>query len=211
MEYKKRPSAWLYVVVVAIPVLGCLLTAALAYAWFPGLPGTLGSRVNIDNLTQVVVPGAQEITFAEGGAYAVYYEYHSVVDGVVYTDSEWPPALACTLTPRAGGDDVAVVPDHMPSNTYATRGRARVGTLMGSITIKKPGRYRFACEYPDGSPSPRVVVAVGPNLAWEFLGIATRTLLAVMAGLAVLLGSGLLAAVVLIVVALKRHRLREGS
>ena len=211
MEQKKRPSGWLYVMAAVIPVLGCLVATALVYNWFPGLPGMLQSRVSIDNLTQVVVPGSKEITFPEGGAYGVYYEYRSVVNGVAYTGSERPPALACSLTSRSSGDEVAVVPDYVPSNAYATRDRARVGTLMGSITIKKPGRYRLACEYPDGSSSPKVVLAVGPNLAWEFLGIAARTALAVAAGLAVLLGSGLLAAVVAIVVTVKRRRPREGA
>lgn len=207
MENKKRPSVWLYVVAVAIPVLGCLMAMALVYNWFPGLPGKLQSRVSIDNLTQVVVPGSKEITFPEGGAYGVYYEYRSVVDGVVYTGSERPPALACSLTSRSSGDEVAVVPDYVPSNAYSTRDRARVGTLMGSITIKEPGRYRFACEYPEGSSSPKVVLAVGPNFVWEFLGIAARTVATVAAGLAALLGSGLLAAVVVIVVTVKRRRL----
>lgn len=208
MDQKKRPSGWLYLVAAVIPLLGCLMAAALVYAWFPGLPGTLESRIKIDDLTQVVVPGSQEIMFPESGAYAVYYEYRSVVGGTAYRGSERPPTLACTLTSRASGDEVAVVPDRVPGDTYSTRGRTRVGTLVGSITIKKPGSYRFACEYPDGRSSPKVVLAVGPNLAWEFLGIAARTVLAVAAGLAVLVGCGLLAAVVVMVVALGRRRPR---
>lgn len=206
MEYKRRPSGWLYVLAAVIPVLGCFVTMALAYAWFPGLPGTLGSRVNVDNLTQVVVPGSQEITFAESGAYAVYYEYRSVVDGDVYISSETPPALICTLTSQATGDHVVVVRDHAPSNAYATKDRARVGRLIRSITIQKPGRYLFSCDYLDGRPLPKVVLAVGPNLAWEFLAIAARTGVTVAAGLAVLFGSGLLAAVVVVVVAIRRRR-----
>lgn len=210
MEGKKRPSGWLYVLAAVIPVLGCLATTALVYAWFPGLPGTFESRVNIDNLTQVVVPGAKEITFPESGAYAIYYEYRSVVDGVVYTGSETPPALACTLTSRATGADVAVVPDYVPTNTYSTRDRERVGVLIRSLTVPRPGTYNMACRYPGGHSEPKVVLAVGPNFVWEFFGIAAKTLGTAAAGLAVLFGSGILAAVVVILVAVKRRRTGRG-
>jgi hypothetical protein len=206
MEGKRSPSGWMYVLAAMIPVFGCLLTMALVYRWFSSLPGTLESRVNVDNLTQVVVPGSEEITFTKRGAYAVYHEYRSVVDGVVYTSSEMPPALACSLTSRASGDDVAVVPDHVPSNAYSTRDRERVGRLINSITIEAPGRYIFSCDYPDGSSQPKVVLAVGPNLFWEFLGIAARTVVTAAAGLAALFGSGILAAVVLVVATVKRRR-----
>jgi hypothetical protein len=209
MENKRRPSGWLYVLAAVIPVLGCFVTIALVYDWFPGLPGTLESRVNVDNLTQVVVPGSEEITFAKSGAYAVYYESRSVVDGVVYTSSGTPPALACTFTSQATGEDVALVPDYVSSNAYVTKGRARVGTLIRSITIEEPGKYLFSCNYADGSPLPKVVLAVGPNLVWEFFGIAARTIVTGAAGLAVLVGSGLLAAVVVVVVAVKRRRPRQ--
>jgi len=39
------------------PVLGCLGTMALCVRWSPGCRETLGNQVNIDHLTQVVVPG----------------------------------------------------------------------------------------------------------------------------------------------------------
>jgi hypothetical protein len=181
------------------------------YQWFPGLPGTLESRVNLDNLTQVVVPGSEELTFDKSGAYAVYYEHRSVADGVVYASSEKPPALACTLTSRATGADVAVVPDYVPTNTYSTKDRERVGVLIRSLTIPKPGAYNLACQYLDGNSEPEIVLAVGPNFVWEFFGIAARTLGTGAAGLAVLLGSGVVAAVVALTIALKRRQSQQAS
>ena len=208
-EKRMKPSRWTYAVAALIPVFGCLIAMALVYQWFPGLPGTFESDMNLENLTQVVVPGSEEITFAESGAYAVYYEYRSVVDGAVYASSAKPPALACTLTSRATGEDIGVVPDHVKTNTYSTKDRERVGVLIRSITIDQPGAYTFSCRYADGSSQPEIVLAVGPNFVWEFFGIAATTVLTVVAGLAVLLGSGVVAAFVALAIALMRRQSRQ--
>ena len=208
-EKKTRPSGWIYAVAVLIPLLGCAMTIALAYQWFPGLPGTLDAKMDVDNLSQVVVPGSEDITFHESGAHAVYYEYRSVVDGVVYSSSETPPALVCTLTSRATGADVPVVPDYVKTNSYGGKNRDRVGVLIRSITINEPGTYTFSCRHEDGRSQPEVVLAVGPNFVWEFFGIAARTVVAAAAGLAGLCGSGALAAVVVIVVVVRRGQSKQ--
>ena len=210
-ERKMRPSGWTYAVAALIPVLGCLIASVLVYRWFPGLPGTFESKIDLDDLTQVVVPGAQEITFAKSGAYAVYYEYRSVVDGVVYTSNKTSPALTCALTSQATGDEVGVVPDYVRTNTYSSKDRDRVGVLIRSITIDEPGTYTFSCRYTDGRSQPQVVLAVGPNFVWEFFGIAARTVVTAAAGLAVLFGSGVVAAVVVIVIAIKRRQSQQAA
>jgi hypothetical protein len=128
------------------------------------------------------------------------------VDGEVYATSERPPGLACTLISRLTGADVAVVPDYVPTNTYSTKDRERVGVLIRSLTIPKPGVYNLACRYLDGHAEPEIVLAVGPNFVWEFFGIAVRTLFTAAVGLAVMFGSGLLALVVVIVVAVRRRQ-----
>ena len=139
-------------------------------------------------------------------AYAVYYEYRSVVDGAVFASSKIPPALDCSLTSRATGADAVVVPDYVKTNTYATKNRERVGVLIRSISVDEPGTYTFSCRHVDGSSQPEIVLAVGPNFAWEFLSIAVKTVLTTLAGLAVLFGSGTLAIVIVIVVAVRRRK-----
>jgi hypothetical protein len=184
---------------------------ALVYQWFPGLPGTFESKMDLDDLTQVVVPGSADITFAESGAYAVYYEYRSVVSGAVYAGSETSPALVCTLTSKTSGADVAVVPDYVKTNTYSTKERERVGVLIRSTTIDGPGTYTFSCRYADGSSQPEIVLAVGPNFVWQFFGIAARSGVALAAGAVVLFGSSLVAIVIAIVIAVKRHRSKRAA
>jgi len=208
---KQRLSGWYYGLAALIPVLGCLIAMALVWQWFPGLPGIFEAKMDLDSLTQIVVPGSEEIIFADRGAYAVYYEYRSVVDGVVFTSSEIPPSLACSLTSRATGTDVAVVPDYVKTNTYASKDGERLGVLIRSITIDEPGTYTFSCHHPDGSSQPEIVLAVGPNFAWEFLSIAARTVLTTLTGLAVLFGSSALAVGVVIVVAVQRRKSRLAS
>jgi hypothetical protein len=204
-----RPSGRYYGLAALMPVLGCLIAMVMAYQWFPGLPGTWQAKMSLENLTQVVIPGSQDITFAKRGAYAVYYEYRSIVDGIVYTSNDTPPALVCSLISVATGDEVEVVPDYVKTNTYSTKDRERVGVLIRSITIDKPGTYTFSCRYADGRSQPGIVLAVGPNFDWEFLGIAARTIVTAVAGLAVLFGSSVMAAIVVIVVAVKRHQSKQ--
>ena len=210
-ERKTRPSGWTYAVAALVPLFGCLIAMVLMYQWFPGLPGTFESKMNLDNLTQVVVPGSKDIAFTESGAYAVYYEYRSIVDGAVYASSETPPALACTLTSKSTGADVGIVPDYVETNTYSTKDRERVGVLIRSITIDEPGIYTFSCRYSDGRSEPEVVLAVGPNFVWEFFGIAGRIVVTAAAGLAVLLGSGAVAAVAVIVIAVRQRQSRKAT
>jgi len=98
------------------------------------------------------------------------------------------------------------VPDYVKTNNYSSKDRERVGVLIRSITIDEPGVYTFSCRYADGRSQPEIVLAVGPIFVWEFFGIAARTVVTVAAGLAVLFGSGAVAAVVVIVIAVKRRQ-----
>lgn len=201
-----RPSSWWYGLAGLVLVFGCLIAAGFFSLGARDLQAAMAEAYDLDRLTQVVVPGSVDLTLAKTGVYAVYYEYRSVVDGVVYARSETPPALVCTLTSQATGADAGGVPDYVQiSDGYASNDGQRVGVLIRSLTIDEPGTYTFSGRYADGRSQPEIVLTVGPNFAWELLGIVVvRTVVMAAAGLATLLGSGAVAAVVVFVIAVKR-------
>lgn len=121
-----------------------------------------------------------------------------------------PPVLECSLTLKATGREIPVVPDFVETNRYSARlGRGRgkrAGVLIMSTTIDDPGNYTFSCRYADGREQPEIVLAVGQNILWEDIHIMARTAGSVLGGLAVLCSSGVVAIVIATVVGVKRHQ-----
>jgi hypothetical protein len=97
---KIKPTRWFYVLAILLPIFACLGTGLLVYLNVPELPGA-PEDIGVKSLTQVVVPGSADISFPQKGAYAVYYEYHSVIDGVSYAREEYPPMMRCQLISKA--------------------------------------------------------------------------------------------------------------
>jgi hypothetical protein len=199
-------SRWYYGFAVFVLVLGCLAATTITVLGTRGLPSLIAEAHDLSRMTLVVIPGSAEVTFPETGAYAVYYEYRSVVDGVEYIgSSETPPALVCSLTSNATGEELPVVPDYVETNGYSVGRGSRVGVLAMSITINEPGTYTFSCRYPDDRPEPRVVLAVGHNIVWELFGIAARPLGSIVVSVAVVFSSAVAAIIIAIVVAVSTH------
>ena len=205
---KQKPSRWYYVLALFIPIFACVGTAFLVYRSVPDLPGAL-EDVGIKDLTQVVVPGSADVTFPKKGAYAVYYEYHSVIDGVSYTRDEYPPIMVCQLRSKATGIAVKLEPTNVKGNVYVTRNPNRAGVMYKEISIDQPGIYTFSCQYTDGRTIPRSVMAVGPNIAWEFLNIAAKPLAASIGGAFAFLWACGVSLLIIGFVAFKRHRSRN--
>jgi len=185
-------------------ILGCLLTIMVVYLTFPNIPGALEERVNLDDLTQLIVPGSADITFAKPGAYAVYYEYRSVVDDVRYDTGKQPPALECYLTSKVTGAKVYAVPDFVDSNIYETQEQERIGMLIRSITIDDPGSYSFVCQYRDGNTQPEIVVSVGPNFIWESFYIFAKAGGSILSGMAIFFLAVLVSLTIVLIVVIKR-------
>jgi hypothetical protein len=204
-EKKLKPTRWFYGIALLLPVFACGLTAFLIYRNVPVLPGAL-ETTGINNLTQVVVPGSAEIFFPKAGAYAVYYEYRSAINGVNYVRDEYPPRLNCELKSMATGADIALTPDYVEGNVYSTQNQEREGVLIKSIIIRKPGVYIFSCQYTDGRTYPEIVLAVGPNIVWEFFNVAAKPVAAIICGGFVFVGSLGISILIIGIVAFKRNQ-----
>jgi hypothetical protein len=92
---------------------------------------------------------------------------------------------------------------------YSTGNNERVGMMMRTISIDRPGAYSFSCQYPDNSSTPRIVLAVGPNFVWEFFNLAAKPAAAVVGGLLVFLGVSLISTIMVIIVFIKRNQAKN--
>lgn len=206
---KIKPSRWVYLLAALPLILGSLLIMIFDAPAITSFPKLLEERYNLDNLTQVIVPGSDDIRFSEPGAYAVYYEYHSIVNGEKFDTVKEPPLMDCSLTSKITGAKMRAVPDFVETNSYQTKDQERVGVLIKSITIKDPGVYSFACQYRDGRTRPDIVVAVGPNFLWEFFKISWSIGQPILGGIAILFCAVLVSFTVILIIILKRARSRK--
>jgi hypothetical protein len=207
-EYKLKPTRWFYVLAIIIPIFACLGTAFVVYLNVPELPGALDA-IGVKNLTQVVVPGSADVSFPQKGAYAVYYEYRSVIDGVSYARNEFPPIMICQLKSKDSGRTIYLEPSQVKGNIYTTRNPTRAGVMYKMISIDQPGTYTFSCHYPDGNTVPKSVMAVGPNFVWEFFNIAIKPIAAGFVGTIVFVGACGFSVLVIALVAFKRHQSKK--
>jgi hypothetical protein len=202
---KIKPTRWYYVLALLIPVFACVGTALIVYGNVPKLPGAL-EALGVKNLTQVVVPGSAEIHFPKSGAYAVYYEYRSVIDGVSYFRDEYPPSMRCQLRSKRTGEAVKLAPSTVQGNVYTTHYPERAGVMFKRISIDQPGVYNFSCQYPDGKSYPKNVMAVGPNLVLEFFNVALKPIAAMLFGTFVFVCVSGISILIIGFVAFKRHQ-----
>ncbi len=202
-EYKLKPTRWSYVLALLIPIFSCLGTASIVHRNVPKLPGALDA-LSVNKLTQVVIPGSAEIQFPESGAYAVYYEYRSDIDGVSYARDEIPPRMNCQLRSIGTGEAVMLAHSNVEGNVYVYPERA--GVMFKRIDIDQPGVYNFSCQYPDGRSYPKNVMAVGPNLVLEFFNAARKPIAAMLFGSFAFVFSGVISALIIAFVAIKRNR-----
>jgi hypothetical protein len=207
---KQKPSRWYYGLAILIPIFACGLTMFLVYRSIPKLPGALGV-FSINNLTQVIVPGSAEINFPKAGAYAVYYEYRSVINGVNYVRNEYPPIMNCQLTSNATGENAPLASPNAEGEMYSTQNQERAGVLMKTISINQPGVYEFSCQYANGRTNPQIVLAVGPNIIWEFFNLAAKPVAAFVCGSFAFVGGLGISILIIGFVAIKRYQSNKVS
>jgi hypothetical protein len=185
-------------------------TALIVYGIVPKLPGALDA-LSTKNLIQVIVPGSVDVNFPKAGAYAVYYEYHSVIDGLGYRRDEYPPFMRCQLWSKGTGEAVKLAPSTVQGNVYTSHYPERAGVMYKRISIDQPGVYTFSCQFPDGRSFPKSVMAVGPNLVWEFFNIAAKPIAAILCGTIAFISACGVSILIMGFVAFKRHKSNDTS
>ena len=136
-EQNIKPTRWYYILAICLPIFACLAAALVVYINVPELPGSLDA-IGVKNLTQVIVPGSADVTFHQKGAYAVYYEYRSVIDGISYARNEYPPIMICQLKSKDSGRNVRLEHSYVEGNVYTTHNPTRAGVMYKMISIDQP-------------------------------------------------------------------------
>jgi hypothetical protein len=170
-EKKVKPSGWFYVLAGLVLIGGI---AGFVLVVFNGLADLSGG------LTQVVVPGSEELTFSKVGDYTVFHEYKSIRGNRVY--SMTPGGLAglqCRLVSKATGKEIPLSPTSMTS-TYSMGSRSGIGVF--EFNIESPGKYLFSAQYPDGQEGQQAVMAIGH-------GFMAKLFTTVLGGLGIMFGS----------------------
>jgi hypothetical protein len=167
------PGRKWYAVAAAVFVLGGILCALFLWSRLSELG---------DELPQMVVPGTIELELGRPGDYTLFHEHQSVVEGRFYSSRDIS-GLELHLVSSSTGEPVEL---RAPSGntTYSLGGRS--GVSVAAFDIDEPGSYRFSAAYPDGSPEPRTVLAIGQ-------GFGRKLAMTILGGVAIGLSSSLLA------------------
>ena len=161
----------------------------------------LSSRLNAltDKLMHLVVPGQADLNLVQTGLYSIFHERQSVVDGQLLHSNDIGGLRVSVWS--ASGIDVPLAPPGA-SATYSIGGRA--GVAIFEFEIREPGTYRLAAAYDGGRVLPRAVLAVG-------LGFISELGATIFGAIAILFTGLISAAVLAVVVFVKRRRTRHTS
>lgn len=176
------PGRYWYAVAVLIVVSGGVAAGLLLWSRLANLePG----------LTRLVVPGSALIELPEAGAYTIFHESRSVIEGRIY-------ATENVAGRRSEGTGEAMpLTEPSWSSSYSLGGHT--GESVLSFELARPGRYRLSASYPDGRGEPQTVLAVGS-------GFVSRLLTTIFGVIAIGFASFGAAAAIGVVTFLKRRR-----
>ena len=151
-----------------------------------------------DSLTEVVVPGTQQLNLVPG-RYTVFLEEESVVNGKVYSTTGSIAGLSCRVQSVSSGAAIPIGPAQANVN-YSVSGRS--GRSVLEFSIARQGQYAFACDYGENAKGPDVVVAVGS-------GVGEAIARTVGGSIASMFGGGIAGVLVILFVVLRRERAKR--
>jgi hypothetical protein len=177
-----RPSALFY-------FLGVLIILAGAGIFVVTLVGGLTKITG--EMSRVVVPG--EVTFpCQPGAYTIYHEYESTMNGKVY-QAESIAGMSVNL--KDGGGNPVALGTPFGSSRYQLGSRAGRSIFAGRVVTG--GACTLTAGYPSGS-GPETVVAIGRGLGGAIVKIIA------VGGIS--MGAGITIGTIVIVMTARRRR-----
>ena len=173
---------------------GLVFAAGLtAFVWllFSEL-STLG-----DGLTQVVVPGEQELSLSETGGHTIFHEYQSIVGNKIYSMSQGGlSGLQLTLRSKLTGEEVPLSRSAVNS-TYSMGSRA--GVSVFDFQLDAAGIYLLSAHYEPGVEGPEAVLSVGH-------GFEKQLMVTIVSALGIMFGTIGGAAAIVVVTYIKREK-----
>lgn len=141
------PGRYWYAVAVLLVVSGGVASGLLMWSRLANLDA---------GLTRFVVPGSALIELPEAGAYTIFHESRSVIEGRIYV-TENVAGLRVGVRSDETGEPVSLT---RPSGSSSYSFGGYTGESVLSFELAKPGRYRLSASYPDGRGEPQTVLAV---------------------------------------------------
>jgi hypothetical protein len=152
------------------------------------------------DLSQIVVPSTVTLTLHQPGAYTIYLEEQSIVNGQTFSTSLSDVSnLICHISGPPTGEEIPLSRPQF-STTYRLQQRAGRSVLV--FEAPRSGRYTLACDYISPSRGPRAVLAVGTGVDKKILSTLLRSFAAIASG-------GLAGLVIFFVVLAKRDKYRR--
>lgn len=176
---------WLWFIVAGLAAVGGLVAAFLY----------LSPRIGaVDaGMQRVVVPGSAGLQFDKPGAYTIFHEQRSLVDGRYY-ESTGVSGLAVALVQQPSGAAIRLV---RPSFSSEYSIGVRHGTSFLVFTLDRPGAYLLTTALPDGRDEPKTVLAIGQSTMGAMFSLIGTAL--------AIAGSGFAIALAIVAVTLRQR------
>jgi hypothetical protein len=168
----------------------CYVVAALAFlAGGAGAGMVVWSGISAldQGMIRIVAPGTSVLALSEPGAYTIYHEPESVIDGKIYSAQNINGLRVAVA--EEGGEQVTVTTPAVTSR-YSIGGRSGVSVL--GFEIAHPGRYRLTAAYGAGRSEPVTVLAISQG----FVGRLVMTIFGAIGSAFAGVGAGLTIALV---------------
>jgi hypothetical protein len=189
-QTKIKPSRWYYLF--SLVIIGVGVACFAVFMVF-----SIGGATK--SLQRVVMPGDWNITLQQPGKHTIFYEYRSVVNGRSYVTDQKLQGLRGVVVSRETGKELTLAPP--PANISYESGVA--GYAVMEFNVDRPGVYRFAAWYPQGSGQ-QVVLAVGQGVG----GTLTASILG---GVAIMLAGFVFGGGMAVMTFIKRRRAKRAG